>query len=532
MVFAHAIILKVRPVFLLLLVTAMILLLTVPKSIFDIFRYSLMSRPALMYGTPTDWNDVKGCLSRTYRQEVRDYFSSDNSYSPTSTRTRLPLNTDVEWNWDRFSSNPSSSDENTVVSGTKHLLTNKTTITSISTPRRRLLIAQYSGKGPYLRLLREVEPINKAYAKRWGHDYTTLIGTALKFPGFMYDDSSNNNNMNVDNQYCSNYINNTDGKNNTLAFRQHYNYEAQSTFNKIPLLFKALEESPQNYDQVLILDTDTMIVDFDYDITSLLFSKSDDNDDDKDSRNVDDNDNDNTNGDNYGDINSFDTVGRRDYHEQDSANTSDNDSAENRLQYDINDNNTTSKKADKTSYFLVAYRVWSLDYSDTWDVNAGITLWNLHHPTTRSLAKNWLKSSLSSPKDVLLKNDDQYYLQRSLQKITTVTTTHSTNTATVFGTIKSAWYWWKRHSFLPLVLNYYRLGVVGDIESGSVTGSFYVNGGIRAIREEFEYYNATVVKHFKRGTNSWTRTDLEQRLMRIREAKADICKRWPNDCLM
>jgi len=532
MVFANAIILKVRPVFLLLLVMAIILLLTVPKSIFDVFRYSLMSRPALLYGTPTDWNDVKGCLSRTYRQEVRDYFSSDNSYSPTSTRTRLPLNIDVEWNWDRFSSNPSSSDENTVVSGTKHTLTNKTTTTSISTPRRRLLIAQYSGKGSYLRLLREVEPINKAYAKRWGHDYTTLIGTALKFPGFMYDDSNNNNNnnnnMNVDNQYCSNYINNTDGKNNTLASRQHYNYEAQSTFNKIPLLFKALEESPQNYDQVLILDTDTMIVDFDYDITSLLFSKSGDNDDDKDSSNVDGNDNDNTDGDNNGDINAFDTVGRRDYHEQDSANTSDNDSAENREQYDINDNNTTSKNADETSYFLVAYRVWSLDFSDTWDVNAGITLWNLHHPTTRSLAENWLKLSLSHPKNVLLKNDDQYYLQRSLQKVSADSITDK------FGIISSVWKWFLRHSLLPLLSNYYWLGVVGDIESGSVTGSFYsnVNGGIRAIREEFEYYNATVVKHFKRGTNSWTRTGLEQRLMRIREAKADICKRWPNDCLL
>jgi len=522
MVFANAIILKMRPVFLLILVTTMILLLTIPKSIFDIFRYSLMSRPALLYGTPTDWNDVKGCLSRTYRQEVRDYFSSDNSYSPT--RTRLPLNTDVEWSWDRYSSDPSSSDENTVVSGTRHILNNKTTTMPMSTPRRRLLIAQYSGKGSYLRLLREVEPINKAYAKRWGHDYTTLIGTALKFPGFMYDDS-NNNNINDDNQYCRNYINNTDGTNNTMSSRQHYNYEAQSTFNKIPLLFKAIEESPQSYDQVLILDTDTMIVDFDYDITSLLFSKSDHND--KDSSNVDDNDNDNTDGDNNGDINAFDTVGRRDYHEKDSTNTGDNDSAENREQYNINDNNTTSKNADETSYFLAAYRVWSLDYSDTWDVNAGITLWNLHHPTTRSLAEDWLNSSLSHPEQVLLKNDDQYYLQRSLQKVSADSITDKS------GIMKSVWKWCLRHSLLPLVLNYYWLGRVGAIESGSVTGSFYsnVNGGIRAIREEFEYYNATVVKHFKRDTNSWTRTGLEQRLMRIREAKANICKRWPNDCL-
>ena len=81
---------------------------------------------------------------------------------------------------------------------------------------------------------------------------------------------------------------------------------------------------------------------------------------------------------------------------------------------------------DETSNFLVAYRVWSLDPNDTWDVNAGITLWNLRHPKTRIVAEDWLKRSLSHPKDVLLKNDDQYYLQRSLQKVTTATTTRST----------------------------------------------------------------------------------------------------------
>ncbi|OEU13905.1 hypothetical protein FRACYDRAFT_242259 [Fragilariopsis cylindrus CCMP1102] len=380
-----------------------------------------------------------------------------------------------------------------------------------------------------------MEPINKAYAKKWGHDYITLVGTALKFPGLIYDNNSNSKNNNSNNQYCRYYnnINNTGGYNNSSSNNHttmtssmtpsqqqlYYNYEAQSTFNKIPLLFKAMDESPQKYDQVLILDTDTMIVDFDYDITSLMFSESKSKLNNTNYNNNDDNDyfdrgssvNEDTNANNGDENTAFDTTSRNDV-KQDSVNDNDKNHSPQKQQLPqqrINDD-------DETSNFLVAYRVWSLDPTDTWDVNAGITLWNLRHPKTRIVAEDWLKRSLSHPKDVLLKNDDQYYLQRSLQKITTVTTTHSsTNTATVFGTIKSAWYWWKRHSFLPLVLNYYRLRGHGD-----------GNSGIRAIRKEFEYYNATVVKHFKRDTASWSRTGLEQRLMRIKETKIDICKRW------
>ena len=554
--------LKTIPMFLIF----MIIVLTVPKLMFDIARYSTMSRPALLYGTPTDLNDIKGCLSHTYRQEVRDYLNLNSNYNLNSKN----IDDDVIWNWNRYSStsspslssspSPSLYDKDSVVSGlynniTSNTTTTSTTTTTTSTPRRRLLIAQYSGKGSYLRLLQEVEPINKAYAKKWGHDYITLVGTALKFPGLIYDHNSNSKNNNSNNQYCRYYnnINNTGGYNNssnnhttmtssmTPSQQQlYYNYEAQSTFNKIPLLFKAMDESPQKYDQVLILDTDTMIVDFDYDITSLMFSESKSklNNTNNNNNNNDDNNyfyrgssvNEDTNANNGDENTAFDTTSRNDV-KQDSVNDNDKNHSpviySDRNTNNMNDSNITNNSKnnnynnnainddDETSNFLVAYRVWSLDPTDTWDVNAGITLWNLRHPKTRIVAEDWLKRSLSHPKDVLLKNDDQYYLQRSLQKITTVTTTHSTNTATVFGTIKSAWYWWKRHSFLPLVLNYYRL-------RGHVDG----NSGIRAIRKEFEYYNATVVKHFKRDTASWSRTGLEQRLMRIKETKIDICKRW------
>ena len=83
------------------------------------------------------------------------------------------------------------------------------------------------------------------------------------------------------------------------------------------------------------------------------------------------------------------------------------------------------------------------------------------------------------PKDVLLKNDDQFFLQRALMSLG----------------------WWRR-----------------------------MRDGVRTVREEMEYYDATLIKHFKRDARSWTRTSLEQRLLRIHEAKAVVCEQWPEDC--
>ena len=71
-------------------------------------------------------------------------------------------------------------------------------------------------------------PIN---AKDWGHDFVVLQGTAMINPS------------------CPD--------------------EHRSTFNKIPLL-KLAYGKREWYDQVLILDTDAMIVDFHCDITRLL----------------------------------------------------------------------------------------------------------------------------------------------------------------------------------------------------------------------------------------------------------------------
>ena len=462
-----------------------LLMLIVPKVMFDAVRYSLMNRPAFIYGVSTDWTIVEPCLSTAYHQEVRDFLVAN--------QTTMVLNTDMEWNWYRYASD----DPEVTNTTTFNPVMTKNALFSSSIPRRRLLIAQYSGRGSYQALLREVEPINKAYAKKWGHDYTTLVGTALQFPGFRYDHDNSDHNENA----IIMKRNDTESHNDiTPSSRKnfcHQRYQAQSTFNKIPLLFKALEESPQKYDQVLILDADTMIVNFDYDISSLLFtSRSDTNDTKK---------NNNSN----------------DHSSSSNSNSNDEDTR------DGNSSRASSTiKANKLFYFLVAYRVSSLDSFDTWDVNAGITLWNLRHPMTRIIAEDWLRLSLAHPVDVLMKNDDQYFLQRSLQKVSAENYRRE-GSLYKLGTLKFIWEWCLRYSFLPVILNqYHQFGRKGG------TGPLYptVNVGIRAIREEFEYYDATVVKHFKRGTSSWTLTDLDQRIKEIKKAKADTCRRWPNDC--
>jgi hypothetical protein len=542
---------KTIPIFAVLFVVS----LTFPKLIFDAARYLTMSRPTVLYGSPTDWKDVAGCLSRTHRRDVRDHFGIEDDINHH--RTHLPLNPDVIWNWSRYSSSHSTmpseygdgdgdGDGDDDASGTNH-----TKVKAKSIPRRRLLIAQFSGKGSYQKLLQEVEPINRAYAKRWGHDYTTLVGTALKFPGLVYQTSKNDStsenddNKNLENyRYCR-YYNTNDNANSLLhstnssstplsASSSYYNYEAQSTFNKIPLLFKAMEESPLKYDQVLILDSDTMIVDFEYDITSLLLSSNsanqdygDGNDKIKENNQLDNNERGKKSDEQFP-IN--DGTGK-----SDDASTSHQNNGRTR--------NNNHDVGNDSSYFLVAYRVWKFDWLSTWDINAGITLWNLRHPNTRRVAEEWLKSSLSDPKEVLLKNDDQYYLQRALQKVTASNTFGSVDQKnSAIGTFGMSSFrnWWKRHSFLPTLLDYYLHSTSSErggsnFAASTVTGRYNdnVNGGIgiRAVRDEFEYYNATVIKHFKRDTASWSRTGLEQRLLCIREVKVEICRLWPTDCL-
>ena len=179
------------------------------------------------------------------------------------------------------------------------------------------------------------------------------MGTALKFPGFLYDDTDDRNKGGL--THCSHY-----SSTGTTDKELSYYYESQSTFNKIPLLFRVFEESPQKYDQLLILDTDTMIVDFEYDVTSLLGSTMSTS---------------KANGVNKGEKNVFENTTKK----------KDNNDVDTPPFHQIDSMNNYAKHND--SPFLVAYRVHSFDWISTWDINAGILLWNLQHEKLRSSLK-------------------------------------------------------------------------------------------------------------------------------------------------
>eukprot|EP00980_Cylindrotheca_fusiformis_P024586 scaffold12118_cov138-Cylindrotheca_fusiformis.AAC.3 len=127
---------------------------------------------------------------------------------------------------------------------------------------------------------------------------------------------------------------------------------------------------------------------------------------------------------------------------------------------------------------LAAQRVWRYDWKNTWDINAGITLWNLHHPDLETVLQRWkllsqhggsLQSSQAHRETILTKNDDQYFLQTALLELG-----------------------WNR----PIV----------------------------SVTKEFNYYKGTVVKHFKRDKRSWSTNGLEQRLQRVEETiQQQIC---------
>lgn len=231
--------------------------------------------------------------------------------------------------------------------------------------RKRLLIATYSAFGKYAKLLELTSPINKAYAKRWNHDIVILQGTSLIL---QWDEN------------CT-------------------PPEERSRFNKIDLLLEALSRKG-NYDYLLLLDADTLIYDFSYDITRLFASK--------------------------------DTM-------------------------------------------LVAQRTHQQDPPATYNINNGITLWNLHHRLTQQVAEDWNKACRQGIPENRPYRGDQYFLRQVL---------HSGDR---ISSISSVW-------------------------------------------DEFYYRDATVVKHFQRSNNrSWNDTGLDTREERILNATAEICVRFGLD---
>ena len=139
--------------------------------------------------------------------------------------------------------------------------------------RRKVLIAQYTGLDTaYLELTNITQRANKAYAKKWNHDYLLMMGTAF-----------NSNQVGI------------------------------SAYNKLPVLRKAIDA--RIYDVLLILDSDAVVVDMDQDVLDLM----------------------------------------------------------------------------PQSMLLSACRNHESDNRHTWNINNGVTIWNLRHPRMEEVYTEWYR---------------------------------------------------------------------------------------------------------------------------------------------
>jgi hypothetical protein len=134
--------------------------------------------------------------------------------------------------------------------------------------------------------------------------------------------------------------------------------EERSRFNKVTLLQMALTKR-DIYDQLLILDADAMMYDLEYDVTRLLL-----------------------------------------------------------LMTTTKTTIVAATTQQNTSSFpmLVAQRVHDYDPSNTWNINNGVMLWNLHHPLTESTTKAWEQACRKGLPDNRPFRGDQFYLHQILQE--------------------------------------------------------------------------------------------------------------------
>jgi hypothetical protein len=239
-------------------------------------------------------------------------------------------------------------------------------------PTRRLLIVQSAGFGTYAQLLESTAPINKAYARKWGHTVLIVQGTLA-------------------------VLNHERQTNCTPE-------EHRATHNKMQLLKLALRIG-DHYDYLLILDADAIIFDFGVDLSDLM----------------------------------------------------------------------------PPSAMLAAQRAVpkaGVKKRATWKINAGVTLWNLHHPYTQAVADGWQDAALGYLNGRSNSQGDQLFLHHVLK-----------NNATYERSI---------HSFA----------------------------------KEFNYNKGTVIKHVKRPTLTYTigETALDDRSVLLAKFTEQVCAQFPDDC--
>jgi hypothetical protein len=178
-----------------------------------------------------------------------------------------------------------------------------------------LLIVQYTGGNTYSALLNLTQPINEAYAKKWGYDYELFTGLLIQKE--LPLSSNKNVTKNVP--------------------------ESRATYNKVMILYRVLTNIEyQQYDKLLILDSDALMYDFSRDVATLL--------------------------------------------------------PQNRM--------------------MLAHRVKRNDADTTWNINIGVTLWNLRHIATFPFCKAWKQACIHRILEHPMSRDsDQAPLQGVLKGI-------------------------------------------------------------------------------------------------------------------
>lgn len=271
--------------------------------------------------------------------------------------------------------------------------TTSSTSTSISTSTStlpRVLIAQYhygSFNNSYAEIIKYSSKVNKAYAKKYNHDYLlaegVFITTSSTSSSTPHQDGKNG--KNEDNQ----------GK-----------VAAGSTSNKVGILEYALQHPTKQWDYVLILDSDAMMYDFERPI---------------------------------GDI------------------------------YNM------------TNEVIIGHRVLRFTSTKTFNINAGVMLWNLRHAQTKQMVWNWHEEIRHVFETKV--GEDQEALHTVLRRMP-----------------------WR-------------------------------NRPVRAIRRDFEYAYGTVVKHFirpgrKAVRKNWDDTKLktEDRIEHMKATAEEICGRYKVYC--
>lgn len=297
-----------------------------------------------------------GLFAPSLTYQIKSEDNNNNDIQKKSCHAKTERN--VTWEWNRYSSNHSS-----------HVNSTSTT----TTRNRKVLIGMYAGFDQYARLLRHTALVNKAYAKKWGYDLVVLQGGALEHP-----------------EHCM-----ESGRSVTL--------------NKIRLLFHAIDHQ-QEYDQLLLLDADALIVDLDTELTTLL----------------------------------------------------------------------------STPIMVAAHQVTQTTKTtaaphpppQAWNINAGVMLWNVHHPLTRGTAVEWFQKARQGVLNDKFRGD-QRYLQTTLRN--------------------------------------------SDERMAAVQG----------LTTEFAYGHGTVVKHFirERMHKNWKDPEiLAHREGRIRLAAEQVCAQYAGVC--